>query len=150
MIDHLILTVRDLDRARSFLNSTLAPLGYALQMEFPGMLGYGAPRKPALFVRAGPIPSAMHLAFVAPDRAAVDRFHAAGVAAGASDNGPPGLRPDYHADYYAAFVIDPEGNNLEAVVHRPPAAPARKAKAAKPAARKAAPARKKAAKARKR
>ena len=138
MIDHLILTVRDLDRARSFLNSTLAPLGYALQMEFPGMLGYGAPRKPALFVRAGPIPSAMHLAFVAPDRAAVDRFHAAGVAAGASDNGPPGLRPDYHAHYYAAFVIDPEGNNLEAVVHRPPAA------------RKAAPARKKAAKARKR
>jgi catechol 2,3-dioxygenase-like lactoylglutathione lyase family enzyme len=152
MFDHLTLTVRDLDRARGFLTRALAPLGYALQMEFPGMLGFGAPRKPALWVKAGPIPSAMHLAFIAPDRTAVDRFHAAAVAAGATDNGPPGLRPEYHAHYYGAFVIDPDGNNLEAVIHRPPGAPARKAKprARKPAARKAAPARKKGARARKR
>ena len=150
MIDHLILTVRDLERARGFLTEALAPLGYALQMEFPGVLGFGAPRKPALWVKAGPIPSAMHLAFIAPDRTAVDRFHAAAVAAGAMDNGPPGLRPEYHANYYGAFVIDPDGNNLEAVIHRRPAAPLRRAKARKPAARKAAPARKKAARARKR
>jgi len=144
MIDHLTLTVRDLDRARSFLTAALAPLGYGLQMEFPGALGFGAPRKPALWVRAGPIPSAMHLAFVAPDRGAVDRFHAAAVAAGGTDNGGPGLRPEYHAHYYGAFVLDADGNNLEAVTHRPPGAPARK-----PTARRAAPARKKA-KARKR
>jgi catechol 2,3-dioxygenase-like lactoylglutathione lyase family enzyme len=146
MIDHLTLTVRDLDRARSFFAEALAPLGYALQMEFQGILGYGAPGKPALWLKAGPTSQAMHLAFVAPDHGAVDRFHAAAVAAGATDNGAPGLRPEYHAHYYGAFVIDPDGNNLEAVVHRAPGSAARKAtiraKAKKLAARRAPPARK--------
>jgi catechol 2,3-dioxygenase-like lactoylglutathione lyase family enzyme len=143
MIDHLTLTVRDLDRARSFFAEALAPLGHALQMEFEGLLGYGAPGKPALWLKAGPTGQAMHLAFIAPDRGAVDRFHAAAVAAGATDNGAPGLRPEYHAHYYGAFVIDPDGNNLEAVVHRAPGSAARKAtiraKARKLAARRPPP-----------
>jgi catechol 2,3-dioxygenase-like lactoylglutathione lyase family enzyme len=145
MIDHLTLTVRDLERARSFFTSALAPLGYALQMEFPGIVGYGGPGMPALWLKAGPTPSVMHLAFVAPDRAAVDRFHAAALAAGATDNGAPGLRPEYHAHYYGAFVLDADGNNLEAVIHRKPGTPARKAKARKPAARRGAATRGKAA-----
>lgn len=141
MIDHLTLTVRDLDRARRFFTEALAPLGYAPQMEFQGIVGYGAPGKPALWIKAGPASQAMHLAFVAPDRGAVDRFHAAAVAAGATDNGAPGLRLQYHPHYYGAFVLDPDGNNLEAVVHRAPGAPLRKAK--KAVARRATPARKK-------
>src|SRR5262249_38728131 len=150
MIDHLLLTVRDLERARSFFTSALAPLGYALQMEFPGMLGFGAPGKPALWVRPGPNPSVLHLAFIAPDRAAVDRFHTAALGAGATDNGPPGLRPQYHEHYYGAFVIDPEGNNLEAVIHRKPGAPARKGGGKKAAPRRAGATRKMAARSKRR
>jgi catechol 2,3-dioxygenase-like lactoylglutathione lyase family enzyme len=107
----------------------LAPLGYAVVMEVteretgPGGYqgcGFGPPRKPAFWVGTGARPgTGTHVAFVAPDRGAVDAFHATAMGAGATDNGAPGLRPHYHPDYYAAFVIDPDGNNVEAVCHAP-------------------------------
>jgi catechol 2,3-dioxygenase-like lactoylglutathione lyase family enzyme len=132
MIDHLTLTVRDFEGARRFYSAALEPLGYAVRMEFGQYLGFGPPGKPAFWIKPGSPTQSMHLAFMARDRRSVDAFHAAALAAGARDNGPPGIRADYHPHYYGAFVIDPEGHNVEAVCHRP--APAR----AKPARRKAA------------
>ncbi len=120
MIDHLTLTVRDYARSRAFYERVLAPLGYRVVMEFGPMCGFGDARKPYFWMKQGDPPTTpMHLAFVAPRRAAVDAFYAAALAAGATDNGPPGLRPDYHPTYYAAFVLDPDGHNVEAVIHRP-------------------------------
>lgn len=134
MIDHLTLTVRDISRSKAFYSRALAPLGYAIQMEFEELAGIGPPGKPALWLKPGETPTPpMHLAFVAADRPGVDAFYAAALAAGAADNGGPGLRPDYHPSYYAAFVFDPEGHNIEAVCHRPPraaATPRRKASTA--------------------
>jgi catechol 2,3-dioxygenase-like lactoylglutathione lyase family enzyme len=118
MIDHLSLAVRDLARSREFYAQALAPLGAAVQMEYEGGLGIGWPGKPAFWLSGSETPtSATHVAFIAPDRASVDAFHAAALAAGGKDNGPPGLRPHYHPSYYAAFVIDPDGHNVEAVCH---------------------------------
>jgi catechol 2,3-dioxygenase-like lactoylglutathione lyase family enzyme len=120
VIDHLTLTVRDFSRSRAFYERALAPLGYRVVMEFGAMCGFGDERKPSLWMKQGDPPTTpQHLAFVAPSRAAVDAFHAAALAAGARDNGAPGLRLDYHPTYYAAFVIDPDGHNIEAVTHRP-------------------------------
>lgn len=134
MLDHLTLTVRDISRSKSFYTRALAPLGYAVRMEFEGMAGMGPVGKPAFWLKQGDPPSQpMHIAFVAADRPGVDAFHAAALAAGAADNGAPGLRPDYHPSYYAAFVFDPDGHPIEAVCHRPPAALARKAKPARSA-----------------
>ena len=151
MIDHLTLTVRDLARSKGFYAQALAPLGGAVQMEFEGILGIGQPGKPTFWIKQGDPPTqAMHLAFVAPDRSSVDAFHAAALAAEAKDNGAPGLRADYHPNYYAAFVIDPDGHNVEAVCHAPPAPPraarrkgstARPAKTARATASKGAPSR---------
>jgi len=136
MIDHLTLTVRDMARSKPFYEAVLAPLGYRVLMEFEGMCGFGD-TKPYLWMKEGDPPTTpQHLAFVARRRADVDAFHAAALQAGAQDNGAAGLRPDYHATYYAAFAIDPDGHNLEAVNHREAAA-VRKAKP-KTAARKAA------------
>lgn len=146
MIDHLTWTVRDIGRTKAFYSAALAPLGYGVVMEFEGMLGMGRPEKPAFWLKQGEPPTTpMHLAFRAEDRAAVDAFHAAALAAGGVDNGRPGLRTDYHPNYYGAFVFDPDGHPIEAVCHYPPggkpkagSAPrARKARA-KPAARKVA------------
>lgn len=129
MIDHAGFAVADYPRSRAFYERVLAPLGYAVVMEVTeretGPGGYqgcrfGPPRKPAFWVGTGARPgTGTHVAFVAPDRGAVDAFHATALAAGATDNGAPGLRPHYHPDYYAAFVIDPDGNNVEAVCHAP-------------------------------
>lgn len=129
MIDHAGFAVADYPRSRAFYEQVLAPLGYAVVMEVteretgPGGYqgcGFGSPRKPAFWVGTGARPgTGTHVAFVAPSRAAVDAFHAAALAAGATDNGAPGPRPHYHPDYYAAFVIDPDGNNVEAVCHAP-------------------------------
>ena len=136
MIDHLTLTVRDLGQSRPFYEAVLAPLGYRVVMEFEGTCGFGD-TKPYLWMRQGDPPTTpQHIAFVARRRSDVDAFHAAALQAGGRDNGAAGLRPDYHATYYAAFVIDPDGHNLEAVNHREPSAAARKAKP-KAAARKA-------------
>jgi catechol 2,3-dioxygenase-like lactoylglutathione lyase family enzyme len=118
MIDHLTLTVRDIEKSRAFYDKALAPLGYELCMSYGGSHGYGANKKPELWLKQGPEPSRpMHIAFVAKKRADVDAFHAAALAAGAKDDGKPGPRP-YHATYYGAFVIDPDGHPIEAVCHR--------------------------------
>src|SRR5512142_2184819 len=126
MIDHLTLRVRDYERSKAFYTRALAPLGYAvvMELEVPGLgmlCGIGPAGKPALWLAREEerhrSPTGIHIAFTAPDTAAVDAFHAAALAAGARDDGPPGLRPHYHPGYYGAFVIDPDGQHIEAVTH---------------------------------
>jgi catechol 2,3-dioxygenase-like lactoylglutathione lyase family enzyme len=120
MFDHVALKVRDLDAAVRFYTDALAPLGCMLCSNDETSAGFGPPGEPALWLlRAdGPAPAATHVAFRAGDRAAVDQFHKAGLAAGGRDHGAPGLRADYAPTYYAAFLLDPDGNNVEAVCTR--------------------------------
>jgi catechol 2,3-dioxygenase-like lactoylglutathione lyase family enzyme len=125
MIDHLGVAVADMERARAFYQSALNPLGIAIVMEVTAEdtggeahTGFGAEGKPFFWIGTGVIPKGgAHVAFVAGTHAEVDAFHRAAIAAGGRDNGPPGLRPQYHPNYYAAFVFDPDGNNIEAVCH---------------------------------
>jgi catechol 2,3-dioxygenase-like lactoylglutathione lyase family enzyme len=120
MIDHVTANVGDFEQAKQFYTQALEPLGYSVQMEFPGAAGFGAGQgMPAFWISSNADRGATHVAFTAGDRASVDAFYEAAVAAGAKDNGAPGLRPHYHETYYAAFVHDPDGNNLEAVCHQP-------------------------------
>jgi catechol 2,3-dioxygenase-like lactoylglutathione lyase family enzyme len=119
MIDHISLAVSDFDKAKKFYSAALAPLGYKVLMEFEGACGLGADGKADLWIGPGEKRVPMHIAFVAKSRKAVDEFHAAALAAGGTDNGPPGLRAQYHPNYYGAFVYDAEGNNIEAVIHTP-------------------------------
>lgn len=120
MLDHVTLKVKDARKARAFYAAALAPLGYEILMESEGALGMGADKKPDLWIAQDPENTRpTHLAFAAPSRKAVDAFHAAALAAGAKDNGKPGVRAEYHPTYYAAFVLDEDGHNIEAVVHRP-------------------------------
>jgi catechol 2,3-dioxygenase-like lactoylglutathione lyase family enzyme len=122
MIDHVNLRVQDFERAVAFYKAALAPIGYQVVMEFSGAAGLGAGGKPDFWIMQSEPPiNATHIAF-ASERALVDAFHAAAVAAGGSDNGAPGLRPEYHPHYYGAFVFDPEGNNVEVVSHGDPSA----------------------------
>jgi catechol 2,3-dioxygenase-like lactoylglutathione lyase family enzyme len=117
MIDHLKLHVGDVARSKAFYEAALAPLGYRIVMEpAPGLVGMGV-RFPDFWLAQSDTPTVAHVALRADDRAAVDAFHAAALAAGGTDNGAPGLRPQYHPGYYGAFVIDPDGNNVEAVHH---------------------------------
>ena len=127
MIDHIGLNVRDVVRATEFYLKGLAPLGYGIVMQVSAeetgqgaAVGFGAGQKPSFWIAEGePMSGPMHVAFVAPSRAAVDAFYAAAIKAGGRDNGAPGLRPHYHANYYGAFAFDPDGNNVEAVCHMP-------------------------------
>jgi catechol 2,3-dioxygenase-like lactoylglutathione lyase family enzyme len=119
MLDHIGLAVTDYAKAKAFYEKALAPLGYAVMMEFGDACGLGMGGKPDFWVSAGKPAESLHVAFVAPDRAAVDGFYQAAMAAGGRDNGPPGLRPQYHPNYYGAFVLDPDGANIEAVCHNP-------------------------------
>jgi catechol 2,3-dioxygenase-like lactoylglutathione lyase family enzyme len=120
MIDHVTADVSDFSKAKDFYAQALAPLGYSLQMEFEGSAGFGTGEGiPGFWIGSSSERGATHVAFSAPDRAAVDSFYEAAMAAGGNDNGPPGLRPDYHETYYAAYVHDADGNNIEAVTHRP-------------------------------
>lgn len=127
MLDHVGATVSDLARSRAFYDAALAPLGIAVIMEVTpeqtggsGHLGYGSGGRPYFWIgNAGQATGRLHVALAAPDRKAVDAFHAAAIAAGGRDNGPPGLRPHYHPNYYGAFVLDPDGLNIEAVCHSP-------------------------------
>jgi catechol 2,3-dioxygenase-like lactoylglutathione lyase family enzyme len=122
LIDHLGLNVAHYETSKSFFERALAPLGYRVVMDFPefGAVGFGTERAPEFWVSArDPRGTGTHVAFEASDRAAVDAFHTAALAAGGNDNGPPGLRPHYHETYYAAFVHDADGNNIEAVCHKP-------------------------------
>lgn len=120
MFDHVGFGVTDLARSKTFFVEALRPLGVAVVMEGPYGVGLGAGGKPSLWLQdTGEAPARLHLAFAAASRADVDAFYKAAIAAGGRDNGAPGLRPDYHPDYYGAFVIGPDGHNVEAVCHRP-------------------------------
>ena len=131
MLDHLGFNVADYAASRDFYLQALAPLGYAVVMEVTRDMsggyegcGFGPPGRPQFWVGnggGGAHAGGMHIAFVAKSRAEVDAFHAAAIAAGGKDNGAPGLRPHYHPDYYGAFVIDINGQNIEAVCHAPEA-----------------------------
>jgi len=136
MIDHVSVRVLDFPRSVEFYKAALAPLGYDLLMEYPGAAGLGTPGKPDVWLMQTDKPlNPTHVA-LSSQRDLVDAFHAAALAAGGTDNGPPGVRADYHPHYYAAFILDPEGNNIEVVCHADPNA--RPVAAARPAARKAA------------
>ena len=117
MFDHIGLKVRDLAASSRFYRDALGPLGHAAGDAGDGYAGFGPDGAPALWLyrHDGAPGPGTHVAFKAPDRAAVQRFHARGLAAGGRDNGAPGPRPDYSERYYAAFLIDPDGNNVEAV-----------------------------------
>jgi catechol 2,3-dioxygenase-like lactoylglutathione lyase family enzyme len=120
VIDHLSLEVADYERSKSFYAEALGTLGYELLMEFDGnVAGFGLEGKPDFWIVGGSPSGTVHVAFASPDRVTVEAFHSAALAAGASDNGQPGLRPHYHQHYYGAFVRDPDGNNVEAVCHLP-------------------------------
>lgn len=122
LFDHIGFNVSDFASMKAFLLSALAPLGIATTKEGDGwaMLGRGAEGQ-FWFGSFGASPGPIHIAFAAESREQVRQFHAAALAAGGKDNGAPGLRPHYHADYYGAFVIGPDGHNFEAVCHRPEA-----------------------------
>ncbi|MFI5011330.1 MAG: VOC family protein [Hyphomicrobiales bacterium] len=119
MIDHVSIGVRDIKGSRRFYDAALSPLGYSCRSPGETSLGYGRDRED-FWVLAAEHPvvadkaSGLHLCFKADGRAAVDAFHAAALKSGGKDNGPPGLRADYSAGYYAAFVVDPDGYRLEA------------------------------------
>jgi catechol 2,3-dioxygenase-like lactoylglutathione lyase family enzyme len=122
MIDHVGFSVSDYARAKAFYEGALAPLGYRLVMEAAAQetgkpaAGFGADGKPDFWVGGeGKLEKPLHVAIVAKDRATVDEFHRAALAAGGRDNGAPGLRAHNHPNYYAAFVLDPDGHNIEAV-----------------------------------
>ena len=120
MFDHISVGVRDIARSKAFYDAALEPLGYRCLSEGSNSLGYGK-EAVGLWIGAtsSPVPddpkSGLHLCFVAPDRDSVARFHAAALAAGGRDNGPPGVREDYAPNYFAAFVVDPDGYRLEAL-----------------------------------
>ncbi|MEA2272521.1 MAG: hypothetical protein QOI98_1229 [Solirubrobacteraceae bacterium] len=121
MLDHVILNVRDIAASRAFYEQALAPLGAEVVMDFGQGIGFGNKGKPDFWVAERDEPSApAHVAFVTHERNVVDAFHAAALAAGGTDNGAPGLREHYHPTYYGAFVLDPDGNNIEVVCHNPP------------------------------
>jgi catechol 2,3-dioxygenase-like lactoylglutathione lyase family enzyme len=122
MLDHAGFGVSDYQRSRSFYEQALAPLGIEVVMELADrQVLFGRGGKPffVVGVRYPPAKGAVHIAFAAEDRASVDAFHAAGLAAGGTDNGAPGVREVYHPNYYGAFVLDPDANNIEAVCHKP-------------------------------
>ena len=120
MIDHVTANVSDFEQAKRFYEQALAPLGYSVQAEFEGAAGFGTGQGiPDFWIGSRSERGATHVAFSANDRASVDKFYEAAIAAGGRDNGPPGLRPDYHETYYAAYVHDADGNNIEAVSHKP-------------------------------
>lgn len=116
-IDHTAVYVAHLDRSKAFYSEALEPLGYTLKFEVGEFLGFGDREMPDFgVVRRDPVGNG-HVAFSAPDRATVDAFHGAAMAAGGTDNGAPGLREHYHPTYYAAYVRDLDGNNIEVVCH---------------------------------
>lgn len=124
MIDHMTVLVSDFERSKAFYQKALAPLGYVVCVEFSGgelpmtVCGLGVGGKPDLWLRATDVTLApTHIALRAETMAQVDAFYVAAMAAGGRDHGAPGPRPEYHPGYYGGFVLDPDGNNLEAVIH---------------------------------
>ncbi|HEV8336369.1 MAG TPA: VOC family protein [Candidatus Polarisedimenticolia bacterium] len=118
MIDHITLNVKDAKKSRQFFTEALAPLGYQVVMEYPGGVGFGIGGKPDFWIRKRtPSAGGTHVAFTSKERSKVDAFYGAAIKAGGKDNGKPGIREHYHPSYYGAFVLDPDGNNIEAVCH---------------------------------
>jgi catechol 2,3-dioxygenase-like lactoylglutathione lyase family enzyme len=127
LLDHIGINVSDYARSKAFYAKALAPLGVEVVMEFGSWCGFGRDKKPDFWIGQGVMKfqtpeqvatiTPVHVSFVARSRAEVDAFYAAAIAAGGRDNGKPGLRPEYHPNYYGAFVIDPDGHNVEAVIH---------------------------------
>ena len=120
-IDHLTLAVRDLEASRRFYERALEPFGIRTVESSQGPVGFGPAGSEDFWIAPGEPTAPVHVAFLAHDRATVDAFHRAALAAGGRDNGAPGLRPEYHAGYYGAYVLDPDGNTVEAVFHDRPA-----------------------------
>jgi catechol 2,3-dioxygenase-like lactoylglutathione lyase family enzyme len=130
IIDHVTLMVSNYERSKTFYTKALAPLGIKPVMEFGKACGFGRTGKPDFWIGEGPtsfqkaehvkVITPTHLAFAAQSRAEVDAFYKAALDAGAKDFGPPGPRPMYHANYYGAFVLDPDGHDVEAVIHTAP------------------------------
>jgi catechol 2,3-dioxygenase-like lactoylglutathione lyase family enzyme len=122
VFDHLSIRVSNLAESKAFFLKALQPLGVAVVMEGPYGVGIGQNDKPSLWLtETKDRPVHLHIAFTAESRKKVDEFYRAALAAGGKDNGPPGLRPHYHANYYGAFVLGPDGHNIEAVCHKPEA-----------------------------
>ena len=127
MIDHTGVSVSDFAESKAFYSKALAVIGYALLLEFPASVtghadvaGFGEPPKPNFWISLGvPNRPPIHVAFRVSSRAQVDAFYKAAMAAGGRDNGAPGVRPHYHEHYYGAFVLDPDGHNIEVVCHQP-------------------------------
>jgi catechol 2,3-dioxygenase-like lactoylglutathione lyase family enzyme len=129
MIDHIVLTVQSCEKSKAFYLKALKPLGYGLVKEYPGGAGFGADGRPSFWIGEarpgywtdahGASRSPTHIALRAPSRAAVRAFHAAALEAGGMDYGAPEIRAKYHPNHYGAFVLDPDGNNLEAVINTP-------------------------------
>ncbi len=129
LFDHVTLAVSDYARSKAFYEKVLAPLGVKPIMEYGKACGFGRERKPDFWIGEGPTSfqkpehlapiTPVHIAFTARSRAEVRAFHEAALAAGAKDYGAPGPRPEYHGNYYGAFVLDPDGHNIEAVIHTP-------------------------------
>lgn len=128
MIDHTGINVSDIERSRAFYAAALAPLGYVIARDYGDAVGFGVPQGHGRSLDPGgdfwiskgdPQTPRIHFAFSAETRAIVDAAYAASIAAGGTDNGPPGIREKYHGDYYAAFVLDPDGYNFEFVCHVP-------------------------------
>ena len=127
MIDHTGIVASDFDKSKEFYSKALSSIGYKLLMEFPASVtghtdvaGFGEPPKPDFWIsRGSPNNPPVHVAFRVANRALVDAFYKAAIAAGGQNNGAPGLRSHYHPDYYGAFVYDPDGHNVEAVCHFP-------------------------------
>lgn len=128
MIDHMGISVSDYPKAKAFYDAVMPAIGASCVMAVTAAetggtyegAGYGAGGKPSFWIgTGGPVSGRLHVAFIAPDRAAVDAFYKAAMAAGATDNGPPGIRAHYHPNYYTAFVLDLDGHNIEAVCHQP-------------------------------
>jgi catechol 2,3-dioxygenase-like lactoylglutathione lyase family enzyme len=120
VLDHMNLLVSDLAKSKAFFSAALAPLGYQVIYDLEHAAGFGI-EYPIFWIERdrGTPPAKMHVAFAAPTRAVVNTFYAAAMGAGGRDNGAPGLRPPpYPADYFAAFVLDPDGNNIETVCRR--------------------------------
>ena len=119
-IDHVTLDVQDIAASRKFYAQALRPLGYQAKAEYGESVGFGDDRGVDFWIARRGEPSSTHVAIVAPSRDAVEQFHEAAMAAGGRDHGEPGLRPHYHENYYAAYVLDPDDNNIEAVCHGAP------------------------------
>ena len=119
VIDHFGINCADWERSKAFYDKVLGVLGFTRQMDFDVAIGYGVEGKPDFWIQQAESVLPMHFAFHCEQREPVDAFHRAAIGAGGKDNGKPGLRPEYHESYYGAFVLDPDGHNVEAVCHRP-------------------------------